>query len=97
MNQLTIYCSRDLDERIISVLDRAEVHGFVRVADATGNKFLPAGEVPRSMTWEASLIIVPVVSSEKTEEILRALRSYAGSCEIEPCLHATVSPVDEAL
>jgi hypothetical protein len=97
MKQLTLYCSRDLEDRVISALDRADVHGFVRVAEATGNKFLPAGEVPRTMTWEASLIVVPVVPPEKVERIVRELKEYAGSCEIEPCLHVTVSSVDEAL
>jgi hypothetical protein len=97
MRQLTLYCSRDLEDRVISALDRAGVHGFLRVGDATGNKFLPQGEVPRTMTWEASLIVVPVVPSEKVDQIVKELREYAGSCEIDPCLRLTVSPVDEAL
>ena len=97
MKQLTLYCSRDLEDRVVTALDRAGVHGFVHVAEATGNKFLPAGEVPRTMTWEASLIVVPAVPPEKVEPIVKELREYAGSCEIDPCLHVTVSPLDEAL
>ena len=94
MKQLTIFCSRDLEDRVVSALDRAKVDAFLRVGEATGNRFRSAGQVPRLMTWEAVLFLVPMISEEGLGAIVDELEAYAGACEIEPCLRIVVSPVD---
>jgi hypothetical protein len=97
VKQLTIYCSRDLEDRVVSALDVASVEGFLRLGSGSGHRFLARGEVPRSVTWEASVIVVPAVSEERVGWVVRELREYAGRCEIEPCLRVVVSPVDQVL
>lgn len=94
MKQLTIFCSRDLENRVIAVLDRAGIDGFFRAGAATGNKFVPGGQVPRTESWEAAMFVVPAVEGEKIDSILGALAEYARSCEIEPCLRVVVSAVE---
>ena len=59
MKQLTIYCSRDLEERVVAVLDHAGAEGYLRLAGATANRFSPSGQVPRVSSWEATLFLVP--------------------------------------
>ena len=43
MKHLTIFCSTDLDDRVVSALDEAGVMKFLRT-DATGNRFTLAAE-----------------------------------------------------
>jgi hypothetical protein len=94
MKQLMIFCSRDLEDRVIGVLDQAGIDGFFRTGAATGNKFVPGGRVPRTQSWEAAMFVVPAVAAEKIDSILGALAEYARSCEIEPCLRVIVSSVE---
>jgi hypothetical protein len=97
MNQLSIYCSRDLTERVIATLDRAGVTGFLQVREATGNRFQEAGQLPRTLTWEATLIVVPVVEENRITGIVQELEKYANQCDIRPCLHVVVSPVVQVI
>ena len=97
LSQLTIFCSRDLEDRVVTELDRAAVEGFFRLPGGTGNKFRERGGVPRTITWEATMFVVPAAPAERVEAIVRALESHAGSCEIRPCLRMTVAAIDLAL
>ena len=95
MKQLTVFCNRDEEERVVKALDRAGIPRYLRVGDATGHQFLDPGQIPRDMTWEATMLVVPAVSEERMRSAVEELRAYAGKCEIEPCLRIVVSPVDE--
>jgi hypothetical protein len=94
MKQLTIYCSHDLEERVVTALDEAGVEGFVRLGHATANRFRGPGEVPRALTWEATMFLVPGVPEERADAVVRELSGYAGACDIAPCLRIVVSPVE---
>jgi hypothetical protein len=96
MKQLTIFCSRDEETRVVAALDAAGVEGYLRVGSATGNKFLEAGRVPRTMSWEAAMFVVPALPEERARAVVQTLGDYARDCEIEPCLRMVLSPVDEA-
>jgi hypothetical protein len=97
MKQLTIYCSRDLEERVVHVLDHAGVEAFFRSSTGTGVRFLPQGQLPRTMTWEALFFLVPAIEEPALEQVIDELQRYSGSCEIEPCLRIVVSTVDRVL
>ena len=97
MNQLAIYCSRDIEDRVVRALDAAGVGGFLHVAHATGNKFKPGDELPRLLTWDAVLSLVPAVAEDRVDTIMRQLADYAGSCEVDPCLRMVVSAVEKVL
>ena len=90
MKQLTIYCSRDLEQQVVAVLDREGLEGYFRLGDAAGHRFLPPGEVPRSVTWEAVMLVVPGAEERRIDKAVAALRSLADRCEIEPCLRVVV-------
>ena len=96
MKQLTVYCSLDIENEVITILDRIGVDGFMRIGGGTGNKFLPRGQVPRTMTWEASVFVVPSAPDEAVSSVVRHLEEYAGKCDIEPCLRFVVTPVEDA-
>ena len=91
MSQLTIFASADLEPRVVEALDRAGVAGFLRVPGATGNRFLP-GQVPRTLSWEAVMIIVPLLDDEQLQSITEQLSAAAADCEAEPCLRLVATP-----
>lgn len=91
MKQLTIFANRDLEPQVFAVLDGAGVEAFLRVGEATGNRFLPEGEVPRTVTWEAVMVVVPALDEAKVEPISRALARIASDCGVEPCLRVVTT------
>ena len=95
MKQLTVYCSLDIEDDVISILDKVGADGFMRVGGTTGNKFLPHGQVPRVMTWEGSILVVPNANDEVVESVVQKLGEYVGKCDVEPCLRFVVTPVEE--
>lgn len=95
MKQIAIFCSPDLADRVVAALDHAGIEGFLRLGEATGNKFRDRGEVPRTMTWEATAFIVPGAGDAAAAAVVEALESYAGACDIRPCLRIVVSPVEQ--
>ena len=93
MKQLTILCSADLSATVQEALVRAGAEGFLNVPNASGVKpgaAAPHGRVPR---WPAELFLAPV-RDEVAKKVVAALRSYAGKCEVEPCLRIMVSSLE---
>jgi len=97
MKQLTVFCSNDEESRVITALDHAGIKGFFRMGDASGNKFVEPGQVPRTVAWEAVMIVVPSAPEESIRAVMGNLGEYARSCTIEPCLRMVVSSVDEVI
>ncbi len=97
MKQLAIYCSHDLEDRVVRALDRAGVEGFLRVGNASGHKFRPGRELPGTLTWDAALLLVPAVPDHLVDGIAAELEQYSGSCEVRPCLRLIVSSVEKVL
>lgn len=95
MKQLTIYCSRDLEDRVVNAFDHAHLEGFLRIGGASGSKFFDAGEVPRTMDWEATVFLVPGAQEAQVESVVGELGEYASKCETYPCLRIIVSPVEQ--
>jgi len=89
MKQLSIYCSRDLEERVIHALDHAGIEMFLRVP-GIGERFLDAGQLPRTMRWDAALFLVPGAEADRIDRVIGELEQFTGSCEIEPCLRLVV-------
>jgi hypothetical protein len=96
MKQLTVYCSLDIEDAVVTIFDRIGVDGFMRIGNATGSRLLPEGQVPRTMTWEVSVFVIPVASDEIVDSVTNCLEEYAGKCDVEPCLRYVVTPVEEA-
>ncbi len=97
MKQLTIYCSDDLRDTVVHALDRAGSEGFLLIPECLGHYFAEPGEVPRTVSWEASVIVVPAMPDDKIDAVVSDLRAHAGHCAIEPCLRITVTPVERLL
>lgn len=97
MKQLTIFCSRDLEDRVVQALDNAGAEGFLHVGEATGRHFAASGELPRTISWEASMFVVPALDDEKVRAVQGQLAAYAGSCEVEPCLRMVVGSVERMI
>ncbi len=95
MKQLTIYCSRDLENRVVNALDHAALEGFLRIGGASGSKFCDPGEVPRTMDWEATVFLVPGTEDTKVQAVVNELAEYASSCDTSPCLRIAVTPVEQ--
>ena len=95
MKQLTIFCSRDLEAQVVRVLDEADLHGYLRVGDATGNRFLPKDQVPRAVTWEAVMLVVPGADDAVIDGIRDRLQAVAAECEVEACIKLMVNTACE--
>ena len=95
MKQLTIYCSRDLENHVVNALDHAKVEGFLRVGGASGSKFCDPGEVPRTMDWEATMFLIPGAAVPQIEAVISELEDYAKSCETYPCLRMSVTSLEQ--
>jgi len=93
MKQLTIFCSADLSATVQEALVRAGAEGFLSVPNASGMKpgaAAPHGRVPR---WPADLFLAPV-RDEVAKSVVAALGSYAGECQVAPCLRIMVSSLE---
>jgi hypothetical protein len=97
MRELKIFCSRDLEDRVVEALDGAGVEGFLHVGEATGHQFAARGELPRTISWEASLFVVPALDEDKVRAVQDELAAYAGRCEVEPCLRMVVGSVERMI
>ncbi len=95
MKQLTIYCSRDLEDRVVNALDHAHMEGFLRIGGASGSKFCDPGEVPRTMDWEATMFLVPGADEAQIQAVVNELAEYTESCDTYPCLRIAVAPVEQ--
>jgi hypothetical protein len=95
MKQLTIYCSRDLEDHVVNALDHAKLEGFLRIGGATGSKFCDPGEVPRTMDWEATMFLIPGSDESQIAAVISELGDYADSCETYPCLRMSVTPLEQ--
>jgi hypothetical protein len=96
MKQLTIFCSRDLEQRAVAVLDGEGLQGYLRLGDATGNRFLPKGQLPRAVVWEAVMLVVPGDEDERIDRVRKKLQLLAADCEVEPCIRLLVHSGVEA-
>jgi hypothetical protein len=95
MRQVTVYVSHDLEARVVHAFDHAGIDGYLRVAGATGARFASAGQLPRTVTWKASLFLVPAADEVQVRRVVEELREFAGTCEVEPCLRIVVADVVE--
>jgi hypothetical protein len=95
VKQLTIYCSRDLEDQVVNALDHAGVEGFLRLGGASGSKFCDPGEVPRTMDWDATVFLVPGAEGPQVDAIVSELGEFARGCDPYPCLRISVTPVEQ--
>jgi hypothetical protein len=93
VKQLTILCSSDLAGLVQDALIRAGAEGFLRVPGAVGVKPGAAAEHGRYPRFEAEMFVTPVPDAAAAD-VVAALRSLAGRCEIEPCLRILVSNLE---
>ncbi len=93
MKQLTILCSSDLAETVQDALVRSGAEGFLRVTNATGVRPGAAADHGRWPRWQAEMF-VPPARDEEAASVVEALRSYAGRCEVEPCLRILISSLE---
>ena len=93
LRMLTIFADEDLEPQVVAALDRAQVEGFLRLGQATGNRFLAEGQVPRSIAWEAVAFVVPLATAEQQQSIALDLSRDAHDCGAEACLRIVASPV----
>jgi hypothetical protein len=94
MRQLTIFANSDLEPQVLAAMDHARIDAFLRVGEASGNRFLPPGELPRTVAWDAVMFVVPAVASEKVQQIATELSAAARNCGTEPCLRIVATPAE---
>ena len=95
MKQLSVYVSRDLESHVVQALDHAGVEAYLRLGEATGMRSTAPGQLPRTVSWDAALYLVPAAEERSIRTVIEALREFAGTCEVGPCLRMVVAPVDE--
>ena len=93
MKQLTVFCTPDLEDRVVSALDHAGVEGFLRLPGGSAHLFAEPGQVPRTMAWEAVLLMVPAAPEERLLRAIDELDAYNRECETGVCLRCTMTEV----
>ncbi len=93
MKQVTVMCSTDLAGTVRDALVGAGIEGFLHVPGAVGVKPGAAAEHGRYPRFEAELFVAPAEDGA-AERAVAALRSFAGRCEVEPCLRILVSSLE---
>ncbi len=93
MKQVTVLCSSDLAETVQDALVGAGIEGFLRIPGAVGVRPGAAAEHGRWPRFEAEMFVAPVPDAA-AEAIVAELGSFAGRCEIEPCLRILVSSLE---
>ena len=94
---LTILCNSDLSDRVTAALDHAGAQHFMRIPDAVGTMFEPPGVIPRTITWEATMFVVPGLQDEQIDALVEELSDVVGECSAENCLRILVTNVDRLL
>ena len=94
MKQLVVYCSEELEHQVVGSFDRHGAEGYLKIPRAVGHKFLEPEALPRSVSFDAIVLIVPGASEATVAAVLEDLQDYAGKCEIQPCLRASVVNVE---
>src|SRR5512140_1883159 len=93
MKQVTVLCSSDLAGTVQDALVGAGVEGFLRVPGAVGVKPSAAAEHGRYPRFEAEMFVAPA-KDDAAANVVAALGSFAGRCEVEPCLRILVSSLE---
>ena len=91
--QLTIFCSSEIAGMVTGVLSSSGIKGFMHLR-GMGTNVIKKTALTHDLTWPADVFIVPA-EEKAVRHIVEKLKSYAGKCEIEPCLKLIVSSVDE--
>ena len=88
-----IFCSSEISGMVVSILTNAGVKGFMHL-QGTGTNVIQKTAFSHDLTWPADVFIVP---AEETalRGVVDKLKSYAGKCEIDPCLKLILSTIDE--
>jgi hypothetical protein len=94
MKMLTIYASSDLQNRIVTAIQEAGADTFLTLDGATAHRFNRSHDLPRTMTWEAVMFLVPGLSNEQANQLSEALGEECGDGDRRPCLRMTMSDVD---
>jgi hypothetical protein len=94
MKQLTIFVNADLEPQVVAALDHAEVDAFLRIGEASGNRFLAQGEVPRTVAWEAVMFLVPALEDEKVHAVAGELDAVSENCGAGLCLKVVATPAE---
>lgn len=97
MKQVTIFCSTDLEDLVVSTLDRVGVRSFSALKGASGNLFAPPGEVPRITSFDAMVIVVPATEDGKARALAQQLDAQTGSGQSQTCLRVVVSAVERVV
>ena len=93
MKKLTIICSSEIARRVERTLSTTGVRGFFHT-QGTGTHVKEKSAYSHDMTWPADIYIVPT-EEDKARIIIDKLSAYADKCDIEPCLHLIVTPIEE--
>lgn len=94
MKLMTIYASSDLEHRIVSAIQESGAETFLTIDGATAHRFNRSHDMPRTMTWEATMFLVPGLTEEQSSRLSESLRAECASLETRPCLRMTMSDVD---
>ena len=94
MKQLMILCGPDLESQVISILDEVGVDGFLHLPGGSANLFAALGQIPRSLTWEANIVLVPAADDDRVDRVADRLDEYARSCATETCVRYAVTKVE---
>ena len=96
MKMLMIVCPAERQKTIRELIASHDVHAYTELQDVTGEGL--TGKRHGTQVWpRESLIVLTIVSDEKKDELLVALKECAASLFPAEGMRAFVLPVEEAI
>lgn len=97
MKQLTIICSPELTDRVVSVLGAHDLEGFLEVGEVTGNLFETRDPLSRTLTWDGVMLQTWVRDDAVAKGLASDLVALRKDCASHPCLRFYFSPAEEVV
>jgi hypothetical protein len=94
MKQVTIYASRDLERTVVAAIRDCGAETYLTVEGATAHRFNVAHDLPQTMTWEASMFLVPGLTDGQASALSETLHRDCDVAGLRPCLRVTTAEVD---
>ena len=97
MKQVTILCSEEIRAEVIRALHQSGVDAYAEVGGVTGRRPKdPRFIDSRDLAWPAAMFVL-ATDDQRATRLVEALRAFAGSCSVQPCLRVLVTATEVVL
>jgi len=97
MKQLTIICSPELNDKVVSILAKHRLEGFLEIGQVTGNQFESRDRLSPTVTWEGVMLQTWIREDAVSAAVSADLVELRKDCASHPCLRFYLGPAEEVV